>query len=106
MEGSAAIRRPPRQSFLTLLGPVGFLLIAQLGFFQSFDHRLGAVYTILAMDDFAAASELARADGERLASRWPAVILLVVIGLGYLSWLPLNLAMPIHESQLVFASIW
>jgi diguanylate cyclase (GGDEF)-like protein len=85
---------------------LGFLLIAQLGFFQSFDHRLGAVCTILAMYDFAAASELARADGERLASRWPAVILLVVIGLGYLSWLPLNLAMPIHESQWVFASIW
>jgi hypothetical protein len=58
--------------FWTLLGPVGFLLIAQLGFFQSFDHRLGAVCTILAMYDFAAASELARADGERLASRWPA----------------------------------
>src|ERR1700674_3454576 len=27
--------------FWTLLGPVGFLLVAQLGYFQSFDHRLG-----------------------------------------------------------------
>ena len=92
--------------FWTLLGPVGFLLVAQLGYFQSFDHRLGAVCTILALYDFAAAAELARANGGRLASRWPAVSLLVVIGLGYLSWLPLNLAMPIHESQWVFASIW
>ena len=39
-------------------------------------------------------------------SRWPAVTLLVVIGLSYLSWLPLNLAMPIRESQWVDASIW
>jgi hypothetical protein len=86
----------------TLLGPVGFLLVSQLGYFQSFDHRLGAVCTILALCDFAAATELALANGERLASRWPAVSLLFVIGLGYLSWLPLSLAMPIHESQWVF----
>ncbi|MBK5198670.1 MAG: GGDEF domain-containing protein [Methyloceanibacter sp.] len=88
------------------LGPVAFLLAAQLGYLQSFNYQLGAVCTILALYDFAAASELARADGDRLASRWPAVALLVVIGLGYLSWLPLNLAMPIHESQWVFASVW
>jgi diguanylate cyclase (GGDEF)-like protein len=92
--------------FWMLLGPVGFLLAAQLGYFQSFDQRLGAVCTILALYDFAAAAELARADGERLASRWPAVVLLIVIGLGYLSWLPLNLAMPIHETQGAFASVW
>jgi hypothetical protein len=77
-------------------------LVSQLGYFQSFDHRLGAVCTILALCDFAAATELALANGERLASRWPAVSLLFVIGLGYLSWLPLSLAMPIHESQWVF----
>jgi diguanylate cyclase (GGDEF)-like protein len=43
---------------------------------------------------------------EQLASRWPAVILLVVIGLGYLSWLPLNLAMPIGEVQWLGLSAW
>ena len=43
---------------------------------------------------------------EQLPSRWPAVILLVVIGLGYLSWLPLNLAMPIGEVQWVGLSAW
>ena len=56
--------------------------------------------------DFAAATELARCNGEQLPSRWPAVALLVVTGLSYLSWLPLNLAMPISESQWVDASIW
>ena len=45
-------------------------------------------------------------NGEQLPSRWPAVGLLVVTGLGYLSWLPLNLAMPISESQWVDASVW
>jgi diguanylate cyclase (GGDEF)-like protein len=60
----------------------------------------------LSVYDFAAATELARCNGERLPSRWPAVALLVVTGLSYLSWLPLNLAMPISESQWVDASIW
>jgi diguanylate cyclase (GGDEF)-like protein len=89
-----------------LLGPVGFLLAAQSGYFQTFDHRLVAVCTILSVYNFAAAIELSRANGEMLAARWPAVILLVVVGLGYLSWLPLNVAMPIHASQGVVASEW
>ena len=89
-----------------VLGPVAFLLVAQFGYLQSFDHRLAAVCTILAAYDFAAAAELARCNGEQLPSRWPAVGLLVVTGLGYLSWLPLNLAMPISESQWVDASLW
>ena len=88
------------------LGPAAFLLAAQFDYLQSFDHRLAAVCTILAAYDFAAAAELARCNGEQLPSRWPAVGLLVVTGLGYLSWLPLNLAMPISESQWLDASIW
>ena len=68
-----------------LLGPVGFLLPAQLGFLHSFDYRLSALCSILAVYNFAAAFELSRANGERLASRRPAVLLLVVVGLGYLS---------------------
>ena len=80
-----------------ILGPVGYLLAAQSGYLQSFDYRLAAVCTILSVYDFAAATELARCNGERLPSRWPAVALLVVTGLSYLSWLPLNLAMPISR---------
>ena len=92
--------------FWVVLGPVALLLAAQFGYLQSLDHRLAAVCTILAAYDFAAATELARCNGEQLPSRWPAVGLLVVTGLGYLSWLPLNLAMPISESQWVDASVW
>jgi len=56
--------------------------------------------------NFAAAFALSRVSGEQLASRRPAVILLVVVGLGYLSWLPLNLAMPIGNAQWVVLSVW
>jgi hypothetical protein len=55
---------------------------------------------------FATAGSLSGMTDEQLASRWPAVILLVVIGLGYLSWLPLNLAMPIGEVQWLGLSAW
>ena len=89
-----------------LLGPVGFLLAVQAGYLQTFDDRLNAVCTVLALYNFAAAVELARSNGERLASRWPAVTLLVVAGLGFLSWLPRNLAMPIQEAQFVLVSFW
>lgn len=89
-----------------VLGPVGFLLAAQSDYFQSFDHRLAAMCTILSLYNFAAAIELSSADGGQLPSRWPAVTLLVVAGIGYLSWLPLNLAMPIHQSKWVDASVW
>ena len=89
-----------------LLGPVGFLLALQSGYLNSFDHELGVLCTILAVYNFAAAFALAGATDERLPSRWQAVILLVVIGLGYLSWLPLNLAMPIGEAHWVALSTW
>jgi len=89
-----------------LLGPVGFLLAAQSGYLHSFDQRLAAVCTILSLYNFAAAIELSRANGEQLPSRRPAVILLVVVGLGYLSWLPLKLAMPIGKAQWAVLSVW
>lgn len=89
-----------------LLGPVGFLLAVHLGYLDSFDRRLGGLCTILAMYNFAAAFALTQAGAEQLPSRWPAVTLLIVIGLGYLSWLPLDLAMPITEAQWTFASVW
>ena len=97
---------PVRHWFWLLLGPVGFLLAAQTGYLQSFDHQLNAVCTIIAAYNFAAASELARMKGERLTSRVPAVALLVIVGLSYLSWLALNLAMPIREAQWVMVSFW
>jgi diguanylate cyclase (GGDEF)-like protein len=89
-----------------LLGPVGFLLAVQSGYLHSFHQRLGGLCTILAVYNFAAAFALSRMSDEDLSSRWPAVTLLIVIGLGYLSWLPLDLAMPINEAQWAFASVW
>jgi diguanylate cyclase (GGDEF)-like protein len=89
-----------------LLGPVGFLLAVQSGYLTSFDEWLGGLCTILAVYNFAAAFALSRMSDEDLSSRWPAVTLLIIVGLGYLSWLPLDLAMPINEAQWVFASVW
>ena len=89
-----------------LMGPVGFLLALQAGYLNSFDQELGTLCTILAVYNFAGAVALAGATDERLPSRWPAVILLAIIGLGYLSWLPLNLAMPIGEAHWLALSTW
>ena len=89
-----------------LLGPVGFLLAVHSGYLDSFDQKLSGLCTILAVYNFAAAFALSGANGEQLPSRRPAVILLVVVGLGYLSWLPLNLAMPIGNAQWVVLSVW
>jgi len=90
----------------TLVGPVGFLLIAHSGYLQNFDDRLFVACTLSAIYNFAAAFELSHANGERLASRWPAVTLLIVSGFSFLSWLPLNLIKPMHEAFAVFTSSW
>jgi diguanylate cyclase (GGDEF)-like protein len=89
-----------------LLGPVGFLLAVSGGYLHTFDVRLNAVCSVLALYNFAAAAEFARPNGEPLASRRSAVVLLVIAGLGFLSWLPLNVAMPIQEAQYVLVSFW
>jgi hypothetical protein len=73
---------------------------------SSFDDRLGAVCVLIAIYNFAAAFELWRSNGERLPSSLPAIILLGLTGLGYLSWLTLDVAMPIQESQWVALSLW
>ncbi|MGE5260592.1 MAG: GGDEF domain-containing protein [Actinomycetota bacterium] len=90
----------------TLLGPLVFLMAAYSGYLDGFGARLVVVCTLSALYNFAAAFELSRANGEYLASRWPAVGLLVVTGLSCLSWLPLNLIMPTHEVIAVFSSTW
>jgi diguanylate cyclase (GGDEF)-like protein len=90
----------------TLLGPFLFLVAAYSGYLDGFDGRLVVVCTLSALYNFAAAFELSRADGEYLASRWPAVGLLIVTGLSCLSWLPLNIVMPINEVIAIFSSTW
>lgn len=89
-----------------LLGPLAFLTLAQTGYLSGFDDRLIVICTLSAVYNFAAAFELSRADGEPLPSRWPTVALLIVSGLSFLSWLPLNVLLPIHEVVAVFSSDW
>lgn len=86
--------------------PAGFLLAQSLGFLASFDERLIAACTLMALLAFLAASELSREGIEPLCSRWPASFLLMAMGVGYLAWLPLITQMPIGEASLVFASNW
>ncbi|MGH6736694.1 MAG: GGDEF domain-containing protein [Methyloceanibacter sp.] len=89
-----------------LVGPVGFLLAAGSGYAETFDDRLILLCGLIAAYSFSAAVELAYANGEQLPSRWPAVVLLVLTGVSFLSWLPLIAAMPIHEAGAVFSSSW
>jgi diguanylate cyclase (GGDEF)-like protein len=99
-----AHRRP--NLFVMFAGPIVFLIAAHSGFLDSFDERLILICTLMALYNFAAAGELSRANGERLISRWPAVALLVLTGIGLLSWLPFIFAMPIGYAGAVFFSSW
>jgi diguanylate cyclase (GGDEF)-like protein len=89
-----------------LLGPVAFLLAVQSGLLHSFDHRLDALSTALALYNFATAFQFSQAKGKQPASRWPVVVLLVILGCFQMLWFPLNIAMPINEARWVAASIW
>jgi diguanylate cyclase (GGDEF)-like protein len=86
--------------------PLAFLAVQLTGMLESFDARLILACAMLSVLHFAAASELSRDGSEWLPSRWLAIILLAVTGIGYLTWLPLTLTMPIHEANLVFMSRW
>ena len=90
----------------TLAGPIGFLLVANSGYVETFNGRLMLVCTLVAAYNFAAAIELSYANGEQLPSRWPAVGLLILTGASFLSWLPLIVTKPIPEIGTVFFSSW
>jgi diguanylate cyclase (GGDEF)-like protein len=96
----------PAHVFWILLGPVAFLLAVQSGLLHSFDYRLNALSTTLAVYNFATAYQFSRAKGEQPASRWPVVVLLVLLACFQMLWFPLNVAMPINEARWVAASIW
>jgi diguanylate cyclase (GGDEF)-like protein len=89
-----------------LAWPAAFLIIVFWGPLDSFDERLIAACTVIAILRFATAIELARDGSERLMSRWPAVGLLAAVGAAYLAWLALTLSMPIREACYVFSSTW
>lgn len=87
--------------------PPAIFLVAQLsGVLATFDARLIFACTLLSALHFAAASELSRDGSDWLPSRWLTVILLAVTGIGYLTWLPLTLTMPIQQASQIFVSQW
>ena len=53
-----------------------------------------------------AAAEFTYQETDRLVSRWPAIVLLVITGASFLAWMPLTLTMPVREVGLVYASSW
>jgi diguanylate cyclase (GGDEF)-like protein len=89
-----------------VIWPAAFLLAQGLGYLGSFDIRLILACSFMAVLSLAAAAELSIDASEPLVSRWPTVFLLVATGVGYLTWLPLTLTMPIGEVSQVFASHW
>ncbi len=89
-----------------LAGPALFLVAVHSGYLASFGGRLILLCGLLALYNFAAAFELSHANGAQLASRWPAVVLLIVTGLGYLSWVPLISTMPVEQASAVFSIEW
>jgi len=87
-----------------LLGPAGYLLAAYSGLAESLDARLILGCVIFAAYSFAAAAELRRFGDTALC--WPAMTMLVLTGLSYISWIPFSLAVPIETLQQAFASAW
>ncbi len=89
-----------------LLGPAAFLLVAYSGYVDSLLDRFLVFCVLTALCNFGAAFELSRDDGKPLISHWPAVVLLAVTGVACMTWVPLALARPFHESSEAFISNW
>jgi diguanylate cyclase (GGDEF)-like protein len=86
--------------------PAAFLVIAFSGVLEGFDERLIVTCAILAILRYAAAIEFARNSSERLGSRGSAIVILALVGTGYLAWLPLTMAIPIGQASYIFSVAW
>ena len=91
---------------LLFVGSLAFLGIVDSGVIRSFDARLFLMSTIIGLYNLAVACELERGKDERLVSRKPAIVLLVLTAVSQLSWLPLLLSQPIVEVGHVYSSEW
>lgn len=87
-----------------VLGPTAFLVVAYSDVLGSFDDRLIVGCLLLAAYNIAAAMELKRAPDA--LPRWPAITLLLLLGAGYLSWMPFALNVSIQHVDAVFSSRW
>lgn len=92
--------------FWIVVWPLGYLAVYFSGLLQTFDTRLIAASTLVAGLTFAAAYELSRDTTEGLVSRWPAIILLVCLGAGFVAWMPLALTMPVREAYQSISGTW
>jgi len=93
-----------RAPFWIMFGPVGFIVLSHSGFVESLDARLIVGCIFFAAYNFAAALELRRIGDRQLC--WPAVSLLVLVGLSYLSWIPFILVVPIQTLGEAFTIAW
>ena len=87
-----------------LLGPAGYLLAAYSGLAQSLDARLILGCAIFAAYSFAAAAELRRIGDTALC--WPAITILVLTGMSYISWIPFSLTVPVETLNEALTSAW
>jgi len=92
--------------FWIVVWPCAFIIAAAGGIAASFDQRLILASTLLGVLYLITAGEFLRHTGQPLISRWPAIVLLAVMGIGYLAWMPLTLRMPVGAVGAVYASIW
>jgi diguanylate cyclase (GGDEF)-like protein len=91
---------------LIAVWPCAFVIASAIGIAPSVNDRLILFSTLIAVLFLMTAFEFARTPSERLASRWPACLLLALIGTGYLAWMPLALTMPIKHVSHVYGSDW
>jgi diguanylate cyclase (GGDEF)-like protein len=91
---------------LVAVWPCGVVIAAATGLVATFDQRLILACTLMATLNLMAAAEFTYQETDRLVSRWPAIVLLLVTAAGFLAWMPLTLTMPIREVGLVYASSW
>jgi diguanylate cyclase (GGDEF)-like protein len=91
---------------LVAVWPCGVVIAAATGLVATFDQRLILACTLMATLNLMAAAEFTYQETDRLVSRWPAIVLLIVTGAGFLAWMPLALTMPIREVGLIYASSW
>jgi diguanylate cyclase (GGDEF)-like protein len=96
----------PFQLLWIAVWPAAFLAVAFSGLLDVFDERLILACATLAVLRYITAIEFARNESDDLPSRLPTVILLLVVGTGYLAWLPLTLVLPLQEAGNVFVSAW
>jgi|SoiMethySBSTD1v2_1073268.scaffolds.fasta_scaffold558386_1 diguanylate cyclase (GGDEF)-like protein len=91
---------------LVALWPCGFVIAAAFGVAPDTNDRVILASTLLAVLYFLTAYEFVRDRTEPLTSRWPAILLLALVGAGYLCWMPLALTMPIERVSHVYSSHW